>query len=130
MNTSDLQQSGMAIVEALVAASLLATGLLGASRLTLRTLDAAAQTRQLEQAQALAREALDCAVARILPCPSAESMTHEGTTYAIQKVETPIAPQLTEITVQIEWHSSTGAHQRSWRTRVSSLPDWLGVSLP
>ena len=66
-----MKQSGMALVEALVAASLLSLGLLGASRLTLRALDAALQTRQLEQAHALAREALDCALRQTSPCPAA-----------------------------------------------------------
>ena len=39
-----MRQSGMALVEALVASSLLGLGLLGASRLTLRALDAAFRT--------------------------------------------------------------------------------------
>lgn len=120
----------MAMVEALVAASLLALGLLGASRLTLSALDAALQTRHLEQAQALAREALDCAAARIPPCPVAESMGLEGTTYTLRMEQVPLAPQLVEISLQVQWEDRSGPRTQSWRTRVSALPDWLGVSSP
>lgn len=125
-----MKQSGMAMVETLVAASLLTLGLLGASRLTLRALDAALQSRHLEQAQALAREALDCAVARLQPCPAAESVTLQGITYSIHLEQLPISPELTEIAVKIEWRGSSGPEVRRWRTRVSALPDWLGVSSP
>lgn len=120
----------MAMVEALVAASLLTLGLLGASRLTLRALDAAQQTRHLEQARALAREALDCSVTRVQPCPAAESITLEGMTYSIRLEQAPITPQLIEIAVRIEWRKDFQPEVRSWRTRVSALPDWLGVSSP
>lgn len=125
-----MRQSGMALVEALVAASLLGLGLLGASRLTLRALDAAVQTRQQEQAQALAREALDCAVARISPCPAAQNVTLQGRAYTVQLQQTPLGPYLTELSVQVAWRNSSGPQQLSGRTRRSDLPDWLGVSSP
>lgn len=125
-----MKQSGMAMVEALVAASLLTLGLLGASRLTLRALDAAQQTRHLEQAQALARETLDCAVGRVQPCPAAESLNLQGMAYSIRLEQLPITPHLTEIAVQVEWRNASRPEVRQWRTRVSTLPDGLGVSSP
>ena len=125
-----MKQSGMAMVEALVAAGLLALGLLGASRLTLRALDAAQQTRHHEQAQALAREALDCAVAQAQPCPAAASVSWQGVTYTVQLQQRPIAPFLAEMAVQVEWRTSTGTQSLNWQTRRSDLPGWLGVSSP
>lgn len=125
-----MKQSGMAMVEALVATSLLTLGLLGASRLTLRALDAALQTRQLEQAQALAREALDCAIAGLQPCPAAESVSFQGMTYSVRMEQSPIAPGLTEIVVRIESRGASQPQVHRWRTRVSALPAWLGVSSP
>ena len=125
-----MKPSGMAIVEALVATSLLTLGLLGASRLTLRALDAALQTRHQEQAQSLAREALDCAVSQTQPCPAAESITRQGMAYTVQMQHLPRSSGLTEISVQIAWRSSAGPQQLIWHTRRSDLPDWLGVSSP
>ena len=125
-----MKQSGMALLEALVAAGLLALGLLGAGRLTLRALDAALQTRQHEQAQALAREALDCAVAQATPCPAAASVSRDGVTYTVQLQQRTIAPFLAEVSVQVEWRTSAGAQNLNWQTRRSELPGWVGVSSP
>ena len=125
-----MKQSGMALLEAVVATGLLALGLLGASRLTLRALDAALQTRSQEQAQSLAREALACALARTPPCPAAQSVTHDGTTYVIQLQQTPLAPYLTEISVRVAWRGSSGPQELVRYTRRSELPGWLGVSSP
>ena len=125
-----MKQSGLALVEALVASALLALGLLGASRLTLRALDAALQTRQQEQAQALAHEALDCARAGAAPCPAAESVTHQGVRYSVQIQTTPLGQHLSEVSVRVDWATGSAPRQLVWRTRVSTLPDWLGVSSP
>lgn len=125
-----MKQSGMALVEALVAASLLSLGLLGASRLTLRALDAALQTRQLEQAHALAREALDCALRQTSPCPAAASTSWHGVSYTVQIEQRPLAPRLTEIAVQVEWRTASGVQRIHRFTRRSDFPGWLGVSSP
>ena len=125
-----MKQSGMALLEALVAAGLLALGLLGASRLTLRALDAAQQTRHHEQAQTLAREALDCAVAQTQACPAAQSVVWQGVTYTVQVRQRALAPFLAEVSVQVEWRAASGAQQLNWQTRLSELPGWLGVSSP
>ena len=125
-----MKASGMAMVETLVAAALLALGLLGASRLTLRALDAAQQTRQMEQAQTLARDALDCALTSDAVCPASTSVIRQGVTYTLQVQRVPVAAHLTEVSVQVAWPSPAGAQQLIWYTRRSDMPDWLGVSSP
>jgi Tfp pilus assembly protein PilV len=125
-----MKQSGMAMVEALVAASLLSLGLLGASRLTLRALDAALQTRQLEQAHALAREALDCALLQSSPCPAVASASWQGVAYTVQIEQKSLAPGLSDIAVQVEWRSASGPQRIQRFTRRSDVPGWLGVSSP
>lgn len=126
-----LRIMGMAMVEALVASSLLALGLLGATRLTTHALHAALQTRQEVQALALAIEALDCAVARLTPCPAAVQHQQQGTRYRIALTRTPVDASLSEVQAQVQW-SDTGGRDQSLRlqTRVSAMPDWLGLSLP
>jgi len=125
-----MKASGMALVEALVAASLLGLGLLGASRLTVTALTSAQQTREQEHAIALAREALDCAVARKQPCPQASPVDRQGTHYRIELEQSPIGPQLTQVTALVFWQGAAGPQTLRWSTRVSELPDWLGLSLP
>ena len=125
-----MRQAGMALVEALVAATLLALGLLGASRLTLRALDAALQTRQHEQAMALARDTLDCALARTSPCPPVARVTRQGVDYTVQMEQTPLGPFISEVSVRVAWPQGTEQRALLWRTRLSALPDWLGVSSP
>ena len=126
---------GMAMVEALVASALLGLGLLGATRLVTHALSAALQTRQEVQAQALAGEALGCAMARTEPCPLAATVQHQGVGYTVQLQRSPLGTALSEVQAQVQWRSSPGAAPRSivWRTRVSALPDVtdaLGVSSP
>lgn len=127
-----MRQSGMAMVEALVASALLGLGLLGATRLSAYALDAALRTRQEVRAQALAAEALDCAIARQAPCPAASERLYRGVTYTISLQRTPVEATLTELQVQVQWSASANSIRQSllWRTRVSVMPDWVGVSSP
>jgi Tfp pilus assembly protein PilV len=125
-----MKQGGMAMVEALVASALLGLGLLGATRLTLHALDAALQTRQEVHAHALLAEALDCAIARLEPCTS--SAQHQGMTYTLEITRQPVDAFLTHIQARVQWSSrSTGPrHEFTGYTRVSAMPDWVGVSSP
>lgn len=125
-----MKQSGLAMVETLVAASLLGLGLLGASRLTLVSLDAARQTRQLEVAQGLARDALDCAVAGGATCAASSPIELQGVRYSVQMEQAPLASCLGEIVVQVQWQGGQDVRQLRWRTRRCDLPDWVGVSSP
>lgn len=129
-----MKQGGMAMVEALVASAVLGLGLLGATRLTTHALDAALQTRQEVRAQALAADTLDCAIFRALPCPASESIRHQGTTYTVQLQYTPRDADLTEVQVRVTWATGAGSrareHSLSPSTRISAMPDWVGLSLP
>jgi Tfp pilus assembly protein PilV len=127
-----MKQDGMAMVEALVASALLGLGLLGATRLTLHALDAALQTRQEMHAHALVAEALDCAVAHLQPCPNPTQRQYQGMTYTLEITRQPVDALLTHIQVRVQWSSqSTGPRQEfSGYTRVSAMPDGLGVSSP
>ena len=125
------RQGGMALVEALVASALLALGLLGATRLTTHALHAALQTRQDVQAQVLALEALDCAVARQSPCPAAAQRQQQGTTFRLEMTRTPLDAALETLQVQVQWADTSGQNQSiRLQTRVSAMPDGLGLSSP
>jgi len=126
-----MKQTGMALVEALVASALLGLGLLGATRLTAHALGAALQTRQQVQAQALAADALDCAVARLPTCAAAAPFELQGVTYTVQLQSTPSGADLSDLQVRVSWSAAGGAERSLSRfTRVSAMPDWLGLSLP
>lgn len=122
---------GMALVEALVASALLAVGLLGATRLTTHALHAALQTRQNVQAHSLAVEALDCAVARLTPCPAATRQTLQGRDYTLTLTSSPLDATLSDIQVQVQWTDAGGQSQSvRLQTRLSAMPDPLGLSSP
>lgn len=129
-----MKQTGMAMVEALVASALLGLGLLGATRLTTHALGAALQTRQEVRAQALAADTLDCALFRATPCPAAETIRYQGTTYTVQLQYTPGDAGLTDVQVRVTWATGAGPsardHSLSQTTRLSAMPDWVGLSLP
>ena len=122
---------GMALVEALVASALLAVGLLGATRLTTYALHAALQTRQNAQAHSLAVEALDCAVARLTPCPAATRRMLQGRDYTLTLTSTALDATLSDIQAQVQW-TDAGAQSQSIRlqTRLSAMPEPLGLSSP
>lgn len=122
---------GMALVEALVASALLAVGLLGATRLTTHALHAALQTRQNVQAHSLAVEALDCAVARLTPCPAATRQTLQGRDYTLTLTSSPMDATLSDIQAQVQWTDAGGQSQSvRLQTRLSAMPDPLGLSSP
>lgn len=127
-----MKESGMAMVEALVASALLGLGLLGATRLTTHALDAALRTRQEVLARALATEALDCAIARLEPCPAARQRQHQGVTYTVSLQRTPVNATLTEVQAQVRWSAGAARPHQSlvWHTRVSAMADRLGLSSP
>ena len=127
-----MKPSGMAMVEALVASALLGLGLLGATRLTTHALDAALRTRQEVQARTLAAEALECAMARMEPCPPTPQRQHQGVTYTVHLQRTPVDTTLTDVQAQVQWSAAGSPAPRTlvWQTRISTLPDWVGVSSP
>ena len=115
---------GFAVLEALLAASALALGLLAATRLAERAWQASTHSRTLAQAQLLAREALDCALAQAgsaaALCPTQALGVPGRTTFEVALAFTPLGPQLQEVWVQVTWaQSASPTPQRlRWGTRV------------
>ena len=125
-----MRQSGLAMVEALVAAGLLGLGLLGATRLLTHAFDAARHARQQTFALSLTQEAMDCALGTTAPCPPAEQVLHQGVRYSVRLEVQPMGAHLREMTVQVDWQDGKAPRKIEGRTRVSDVPDWLGLSLP
>ena len=150
------QQQGMALVEALIASAILGIGLVGATQLTLKTLNTATQNRQQTVAQILAQEAMDCLRAQALvsdqantaPCPGEETRQIQGVTYTRQTRSTSGGAGVAgDLHVRVSWPApgqsgpaasiatstagSSGAARRvEWHSSASALPTWVGVSLP
>ena len=135
------QQEGMALVEALIASAVLAIGMLGAVQLALKSQQTATENRQNAVGQMLALEAMDCLQAQAhtpnTACPAQHSIVVQGTRYTRQ-VQTSPQGQNTDMLVQVSWPnrrvaSASSDHsnpQISWRSSVSNLPSWVGVSSP
>lgn len=125
-----MTQRGAALLEAVMAAAVLGLGLLGAARLTAHAVGTAQQLQHDLQAQALANDTLDCALAQTLPCPSANPVTVQGRVYRIEWQRQATAPHVFDLHVRVRWQlgSDEGADTRElrWHTRASDLPDWAG----
>lgn len=136
-------QQGMALIEALLASAVLGIGLLGATQLTLKALQTATDTRQRHAAHMLAQEAMDCALSGTPTCPSQDSVQVQGTRYSRQMRVVPHGVGLNDVEVTVQWASSvtsassgsspqspSGLASLTWRSSVSSVPRWVGVSSP
>ncbi len=134
-------QQGMALVEALIASAVLAIGLLGAAQLAFKSQQTATESRQNAVGQMLALEAMDCLQAQAhtptAACPAQQSIVVQGTRYTWQ-IQTSLQGQSTDLLVQVAWpnrrvggaSSDHSDPQISWRSSVSTLPSWVGVSSP
>lgn len=136
-------QQGMALVEALIASAVLAIGLLGAAQLALKSQQTATENKQHTVGQMLALEAMDClqgqaqAQTPTAACPAQHSILVQGTRYTRQAQTSPQG-QSTDLLVQVSWpnrrvggaSSDHSDPQISWRSSVSNLPSWVGVSSP
>ena len=133
-------QSGMALIEALIAAAILGIGLLGATQLTLKSLHLARENRQHTEAQHLAEEAMDCLRRPQAVCPSEEVIAHQGVLFTRQSQSTFQGDAWSrDLRVRVSWVED-GAQpvktvsppplQIEWHSRASALPDWVGVSSP
>lgn len=135
-------QQGMALIEALIASAVLGIGLLGATQLTLKTLQLSRESRQHAAAQRLAQEGLDCWVASIRgsahPCASDETILVQGVQYSRQTSSTPRGNGLIQdLQVRVTWTNSgkpgkgpdtsgTPSENRiEWHSSVSALPSWV-----
>lgn len=133
-------QRGMALIEALVASAILGIGLLGATQLTLKSLHLARENRQLIEAQHLAQEAMDCLRRPAALCPSEDVIARQGVRYTRQSQSTFQGDAGSQdLQVRITWAEGSAKlgnndtpqrQQLEWHSRVSALPDWVGVSSP
>jgi Tfp pilus assembly protein PilV len=134
-------QQGMALIEALIASAVLGIGLVGATQLTLKTLNTASQNRQHTVAQHLAQEAMDClhvqARTGITLCPPQASLLVQGVRYEREARSKPRGDgTLIDLQVRVQWAapgnaSGTASYQHTdWHSSASSVPGWLGVSSP
>lgn len=145
------QQNGMALIEALMASAVLAIGLMGTLQLTLKTFQTANESRQNTVAHMLALEAMDCLYAHVhsqaAACPAQQIVVVQGIRYTRESQSSPLgAGQATDLTVRVSWPgqrpagasaggvnanpSTLADRQITWRSGVSSLPSWVGVSSP
>lgn len=138
------KQSGMALIEALIASAILGIGLLGATQLTLRSLHLARENRQHTEAQHLAQEAMDCLRRPQAVCPSEEVITSQGVLFTRQSQSTFQGDGWSrDLRVRVSWaeenakpgktpnpSNSATPQQIEWHSRASALPDWVGVSSP
>ena len=127
------QQQGMALMEALVASAVLGIGLVGATQLTLKTLNTASESRQHTVAQHLAQEAMDCLHAQartgIAWCAAQTSVQVQGMRYQREARSTPRGDgALLDLHVRVQWAAADTCID--WHSSVSAVPGWLGVSSP
>jgi type IV pilus modification protein PilV len=141
------RQQGMALIEALIASAVLGIGLVGATQLTLKTLNTARESRQHTVAQHLAQEAMDCLRAQIQTgtsfCPAQESLQEQGVLYRRETLSTPRGDgMLHDLQVRVLWAAmgrpmdtgggsgTTSENRIEWHSSASPLTGWVGVSSP
>lgn len=132
-------QSGMSLIEALMASAVLGIGMMGATQLTLQAFQAAQDTRQRGVAQSLAQEAMDCASVNRNTCPLASDVTIDGVRYTRQVQINPRGNGgLFDVKVTVDWPTSlttSASASRAevtmeWHSSYAQIPTWVGVSLP
>ena len=133
-------QQGMALVEALIASTVLAIGLMGAVQLSLKSQQTATENRQNTVGQMLALEVMDCLQAQVqtpTACPAQQIILVQGVHYTRQAQTLPQG-QTTDLLVRVSWpnrrvggaSSDHSDPQITWRSSVSTVPSWVGVSSP
>lgn len=130
-------QTGMAMVEALVASAVLGVGMMGAVQLATQGLQTATDTRQRLLAHSLAMDAMDCHQSLRPNCPVNDQTTAQATPFTRRVELTPRASaSLTDITVTVQWPGAARAgtagtpSQLVLRSSRAAVPIWVGVSLP
>jgi Tfp pilus assembly protein PilV len=147
------KQAGLALIEALMASAVLGIGLVGATQLSLKSLQTVRENRQFTVAQHWAQEAMDCMHAQPLnhatACPSPQTRVVQGVPYKLQIYSASAGTgSTTTLSVRVSWPrtghrasnstpvgshsgaSSSDENQIEWHSSVSALPSWVGVSLP
>lgn len=135
------QQTGLALIEALMASAVLGIGLVGAMQLTLKAIYMASENRQHTTAQQLAQEGMDCLLAKNKLCPLDELITLQGVSYKRQASSTARSADLiSDLQVSVEWHPTGGGlsstpvpaavRRIDWHSSVSALPGWVAPLSP
>lgn len=136
-------ESGLALIEALVAAAVLGMGLAGATRLAVHTLQTASDTRQHSVAHSLGVDAMECLQSGRTHCALQQVITVQGTPYTV-RTEQQARPglSLVDLQVRVQWSAlgfvpgaaATGLAQRQGELVLHSSRDavsaWHGVSSP
>ncbi len=136
MSASAKPQAGLAMIEALIASLVLGIGMMGAIQLTLQGLYTAADTRQRITAHGLALDAMECHQSARTGCPLNDQITAQTVFTRTVTLMPRAGLALTDITVSVQWTSAarSGAasndSQLVLRSSRTSVPLWLGVSLP
>ncbi|MFY8044078.1 MAG: type IV pilus modification PilV family protein [Rhodoferax sp.] len=134
------QQTGLALIEALMASAVLGIGLVGAMQLTLKAIYMASENRQHTTAQQLDQEGMDCLLAKNKLCPLDERITLQGVSYKRQASSTARSANLiSDLQVSVEWHPAGGlsstpvpaaVRRIDWYSSVSALPGWVAPLSP
>ncbi|PUE24783.1 hypothetical protein [Limnohabitans sp. Jir72] len=138
MTHAKLPQTGMAMIEALVASAVLGVGMMGAAQLAIQGLQTATDTRQRLLAHGLAVNAMEChQTALRADCPLNDQTTAQASTFTRRVELTPQAGvSLVDITVTVQWPGAARAgsagspSQLVLRSSRAAVPIWVGVSLP
>lgn len=130
-------QTGMVMIEALVASAILGVGMAGAVQLTTQGLHTAIDTRQRLLAHGLAMDAMECHQAQRPDCPMNDQTTTQTSNFSRRVELTPRAGlSLIDITITVQWPSAARADsagtpsQLVLRSSRAAVPIWVGVSLP
>lgn len=148
-------QRGVSMLEALVAAAVLALGLQGALRLGMQSLQLGQETAEQLQARQLALQMLECHALPWPDCSAERSLLLQGTRYSVTLIRQAGAVQGVErLQARVQWQgvlppvpgaaagtagtaaagpvvSAPEAMQQVllWR-EVAQVPRWVGVSSP
>lgn len=137
------QESGLALIEALVASAVLGMGLAGASRLTVHTLQTASDIRQHTVAHGLGIQTMECLKAGRAHCGMPQVITVQGTPYTLHTEQKPRPGlSLVDLQVRVQWPAvawASGSVTQGLESRQSELvlhgsrdavSAWHGVSSP
>ena len=142
---------GFTLIEALVAAALLALGMMGAISLTMHSLQAVGSSQQQSTALTLAQNTIDCLRSGPALCTDSaalassgqaqETQTLSGTAYQINStLSSTGSAHLQGLQVTVKWQPSgsssphnpmaPGSGQVALSTRLSSVPVFVAAAIP
>ncbi len=136
MSAAAKPQAGMAMIEAMVASLVLGIGMMGAVQLTLQGSYTAADTRERITAHGLALDAMECHLSTQMGCPLNDQVMAQTLFTRTVQLTPRAGLALIDISVTVRWTSmarsgtASNEQQLVLRSSRSSVPLWVGVSLP